>query len=47
MLQSLLQGDEKGAVDKASRLQDIFGKDNLFVELQDHGLPPSARPTRS
>src|ERR1019366_3486474 len=22
-----------------ARLQDIFGKGNLFVELQDHGLP--------
>jgi len=39
VLQSLLRGDEKGAMDKAGRLQEIFGKDNLFVELQDHGLP--------
>jgi DNA polymerase III subunit alpha len=38
VLQSLLNGDEKGAVEKAARLQDIFGRDNLFVELQDHGL---------
>jgi DNA polymerase-3 subunit alpha len=38
VLQSLLQGDEKGAVAKAGRLQEIFGRDNLFVELQDHGL---------
>ena len=38
VLQALLQGDEKGALDKAGRLQEIFGKDNLFVELQDHGL---------
>jgi DNA polymerase III subunit alpha len=38
VLQALLQGDEKGAMDKAGRLQEIFGKDNLFVELQDHGL---------
>ncbi|MGB8858923.1 MAG: DNA polymerase III subunit alpha [Ilumatobacteraceae bacterium] len=38
VLQSLLQGDEKGAIQKAGRLQEIFGKDNLFVELQDHGL---------
>src|SRR4029453_7629479 len=35
VLQSLLNGDEKGAIEKAARLQDIFGKDNLFVELQD------------
>ena len=38
VLQSLLQGDEKGALQKAGRLQEIFGKDNLFVEIQDHGL---------
>lgn len=38
VLQSLLQGDEAAAVAKAARLQDIFGRDNLFVELQDHGL---------
>jgi DNA polymerase III subunit alpha len=39
VLQALLMGDDKGAMDKAGRLQEIFGKDNLFVELQDHGLP--------
>jgi DNA polymerase-3 subunit alpha len=39
VLQSLVNGDEKGAYAKAGRLQDIFGKDNLFVELQDHGIP--------
>src|SRR5262245_1668185 len=38
VLQSLLQGDMEGAVAKAGRLQDIFGRDNLFVELQYHGL---------
>ncbi len=38
VLQALLQGDEKGALQKAGRLQEIFGKDNLFVELQDHGI---------
>ena len=38
VLQSLLIGDHKGALAKAARLQDIFGRDNLFVELQDHGL---------
>ena len=39
VLQSLLQGDQRAALQKAGRLQEIFGKDNLFVELQDHGLP--------
>jgi DNA polymerase III subunit alpha len=38
VLQSLLKGDVEGALKKAARLQDIFGRDNLFVELQDHGL---------
>ncbi len=38
VLQSLLKGDYQGARSKAARLQEIFGRDNLFVELQDHGL---------
>ena len=38
VLQSLLQGDVAGATAKAARLQDIFGRDSLFIELQDHGL---------
>jgi DNA polymerase-3 subunit alpha len=43
VLQSLLQGDVEGATAKAARLQDIFGKDNLFVELQDHGIAEQHR----
>jgi DNA polymerase III subunit alpha len=39
VLQALLAGDEKGALAKAARLQDIFGRDSLFVEIQDHGIP--------
>ena len=38
VLQALLRGDLAGATQLAGRLQDIFGRDNLFVELQDHGL---------
>jgi len=38
VLQALLRGDVEGACANAARLQDIFGRDNLFVELQDHGL---------
>ena len=38
VLQALLRGDVKTATERAARLQDIFGRDNLFVELQDHGL---------
>jgi DNA polymerase-3 subunit alpha len=39
VLQSLMQGNEKGALEKAARLQEIFGRDNMFIELQDHGIP--------
>jgi len=39
VLQAMLRGDEKGAFELAGRLQEIFGRDHLFVELQDHGLP--------
>jgi DNA polymerase-3 subunit alpha len=38
VLQALLAGDVAGAERRAARLQDIFGRGNLFVELQDHGL---------
>jgi DNA polymerase-3 subunit alpha len=43
VLQSLLHDDFEGALAKAARLQDIFGRDNLFVELQDHGIPDQKR----
>ncbi|HEX5366480.1 MAG TPA: DNA polymerase III subunit alpha [Acidimicrobiales bacterium] len=43
VLQSLMRGDVEGATAKAARLQDIFGRDNLFVELQDHGIPEQRR----
>lgn len=38
VLQALLAGDDAGALATAGRLQDIFGRDNLFVEVQDHGI---------
>ncbi|MEZ5204849.1 MAG: DNA polymerase III subunit alpha [Acidimicrobiales bacterium] len=43
VLQHLLRGDEEAAIKAAGRLQDIFGKDNLFVEIQDHGIPEQHR----
>ena len=43
VLQALLAGDVEGAEKKAARLQDIFGRDNLFVELQDHGIADQHR----
>ncbi|MCY4192702.1 MAG: PHP domain-containing protein, partial [bacterium] len=43
VLQAMLRNDYDDAVAKAARLQDIFGKDNLFVEMQDHGIPEQQR----
>jgi len=43
VLQALLQGDDAGALQKAARLQEIFGRDNFFIELQDHGIPEQHR----
>ena len=39
VLQALMNGDERGALEKAARFQDIFGRDNFFIEIQDHGIP--------
>ncbi len=39
VLQSLMNEGYDAALAKAGRLQDIFGRDSLFVEIQDHGIP--------
>ena len=41
--QSLLAGNFDEALAKTARLQEIFGRENLFVELQDHGIPEQHR----
>jgi len=46
VLQALLRGDEEGAARLAGRLQDIFGRQNLFVELQDHGMAKQHKTNR-
>ncbi|MEO8362938.1 MAG: DNA polymerase III subunit alpha [Ilumatobacteraceae bacterium] len=43
VLQSLLRGDEAGAKKLAARFQDIFGKENFFIEIQDHGIADQRR----
>jgi DNA polymerase-3 subunit alpha len=43
VLQALLAGNVVEAERRAARLQDIFGRDNLFVELQDHGIAEQQR----
>ncbi len=36
--QALARGDISSALEVAARLQDIFAPENLFVEVQDHGI---------
>ncbi|MCU1362433.1 MAG: dnaE [Acidimicrobiaceae bacterium] len=43
VLQALLQGDHHKALELAGRLQTIFGRENFFVELQDHGMASQHR----
>jgi DNA polymerase-3 subunit alpha len=43
VLQALLRDDVERATALAARLQDIFGRESLFVELQDHGLDEQRR----
>ncbi len=38
VLQALARDDKKTAWEHAAHLKEIFGSENLFVELQDHGL---------
>ena len=38
VLQALLQNDYTKALELAGRLQTIFGRENFFIEIQDHGL---------
>lgn len=40
--QLILKEEYDAALKAASRFQDIFGADNFFIELQDHGLPEDA-----
>ena len=41
--QQLLKGDDDQAREYAARFQDIFGRENFFIELQDHGLHEQRR----
>ena len=36
--QALLADDYDEALRRAGRLQDIFGRDSMYVEMQDHGI---------
>lgn len=41
--QHLLRGDMESAQESLGRLVDIFGKDNVFVEMQNHGIEEQTR----
>lgn len=41
--QKLLDGDYNKAKEKAEYYRDLFGKDNFFIELQDHGIEEQQR----
>ena len=43
VLQSLLRGEYETARADAARLQSIFGRDNFFIEMQDHDMPEQRR----
>jgi DNA polymerase-3 subunit alpha len=34
----LSNGDEGRALEKAKQFEDLFGKENFYIEIQDHGL---------
>jgi DNA polymerase-3 subunit alpha len=41
--QRILAGDYQGAKEAALWYRDTFGKDNYFIEIQNHGLPEQQR----
>ncbi|MFV0317481.1 MAG: DNA polymerase III subunit alpha [Microthrixaceae bacterium] len=43
VLQAMMNQGFDAACDQAGRLLEIFGRDHLFVELQDHGIPEQHR----
>jgi DNA polymerase-3 subunit alpha len=43
VLQALLHDDDAKALELAGRLQTIFGRENFFIEMQDHGMPEQVR----
>ena len=42
----ILEGNDAFAVQAFQQYLDIFGKENFFLELQDHGMREEARANR-
>ncbi len=45
--QALLQDDYRRAIETAEMYKDLFGEENYYVELMDHGLPEQAKVNES
>ena len=43
----ILKGEYDKAKDLVAEFQEIFGNDNFFLELQDHGMPEQKRVNQS
>ncbi len=43
VLKRLADGDERAARQAVDEYRSILGKDNFFIEVQDHGVPEQAR----
>jgi DNA polymerase-3 subunit alpha len=43
VLKRLADGDERAARQAADEYRSILGKDNFFIEVQDHGVPEQTR----
>jgi DNA polymerase III subunit alpha len=43
VLKRLADGDERAARQAADEYRSILGRDNFFIEVQDHGVPEQAR----
>ncbi|SDE16531.1 DNA polymerase III subunit alpha [Sporomusa acidovorans] len=43
---AILRGDIDGAERLASEYREIFGADNFYIELQDHGMPEEKQANR-
>src|SRR3989338_9025249 len=46
LAQSMLQGDAEKAEDLIREYQDIFGKENYFLEIQNYGSVPGGKEVR-
>ncbi|CAB4862522.1 unannotated protein [freshwater metagenome] len=47
VLEALVKDNFDEGLSMAARLQDIFGRDNFFIELQDHGIADQLRTNPS